>query len=310
MIAEVSWGATSTAFNSGSMVAVSARLTGGLAPFQVSSRFGATQLGALFYDPSQVFPIHGTLRLPVVAADTTDSWVIELIDGAGRVASWSRTITVKADAEPPSSPTGLPSSVRAGPYVNPLNLSAWSAGALTLRLLVDGVVNGSVESQGGWAMLKQDLVLPEGSVGQSVTLRAEAEDAAGRITVASQTYTVELDGSGPVVSFAANRPPASAPEGSPVHVQINASDPDNDLASVSLYADGALVRTSAGAFSLEYTLPLMTSEKSSVAFTAVVTDSRWRTAQASATTALTANPPPVLAFAPNRSLLAGETVQL
>ncbi len=297
-------------FASGATIAVKAGVAGGLAPFQVRARFGATSLGSLAYDPSQLFPIYGTLRLPVLAADATDSLVLELVDGAGRTASWSTSITVKADAGAPSAPTGLPSSLRAGPYVNHLSLSASSAGAFTLRLLADGVVKGSVESQGGSATLALDLQLPDGSVGQSVTLEADAEDAAGRISVASQSYVVQVDGVPPVVRFDAGYPPASAPEGSPVHVQVVASDPDGDLASLRLYLDGSLVDTTTSSIASDFTLPLMTSEKTTAVFTAIATDSRGRTAQASATIALKVDLPPVLTFAPDRSLKAGETVQL
>jgi hypothetical protein len=170
--------------------------------------------------------------------------------------------------------------------VTTISLSATSPGTVWLSLVQDGATLASTtESTNGAASLTYSLVLPENSVGSTVTLQAIAQDGAGRTTTASQTYVVLPDGDPPAISFPyASQPPTQAVEGGTTYVYAHAIDTDADLRSIAVYVDGVQVGIQSYPYnnsSLGYQpvvrLPNL-SDRPVSHITAVATDSRGRTA--------------------------------
>ncbi|MEQ1731071.1 MAG: Ig-like domain-containing protein, partial [Vicinamibacterales bacterium] len=143
------------------------------------------------------------------------------------------------------------------------------------------------------------MLIPASKLGQSVVVTATATDSLGRITSASRTYVVQPDGAPPTVAFGAATPPTSAAEDSLVSVTASASDPDNDVARVEVFADGVSIGSSnTNSLSTSFRLPLL-STQASVSFEVVATDARGREARVSRVTTLTPNQGPTVAFVAN-----------
>ncbi|NRD50866.1 Ig-like domain-containing protein, partial [Corallococcus exiguus] len=281
---------------SGAAVWVNARRTGGIAPATVVARLGTLSLGSLLPDPADPMLHAALVRLPVVESTLDTTLTVALSDGAGRGVESSIPVKILADVQAPSVPSGLPTSLRAGPYVNTFQLNATDDGVVWLELEKDGVVIAATSEANVSTGLPYSLLLPEDSVGSQVTLKATARDVAGHSTPVEKTYTVESDGSAPTVSLVSGRPPNSATEGSIITVQASATDVDGDVAGIQLFADGEVIGSSTtNTVTATYTLPLR-AQKQQVVFRAVATDSRGRTDDDERTTVVDDNQPPVLTF--------------
>ncbi len=297
---------------SGQAVVVQAQRAGGLAPYAATVRFGQTVLGTLAVNQATPTLLEGTVQMPVVAASLSDNLVVDLVDGASRTASVSKALTVLGNPNPPATPAGLPAQLRVQPYVNAVSVSSSSAGAFTLRLEQDGVVVGEGQAASGALSVPATLTFPVSAVGSAVTLVALAEDVAGRTSSASRSYMLMPSHDAPTVVFVANKPPSSAPEGSTVHVQVQATTSDA-ISALVLAANGSPVATSGtGILTADFVLPLLT-QATHVVFTASATDSTGLQTTATATTSLTAVAPPVVSFVagkPPPSAPEGATVHV
>ncbi|WP_205507842.1 hypothetical protein, partial [Myxococcus vastator] len=300
-----------TTIASGAAVTVRARRTEGIAPVFVSARLGTTYLGELGQSPSDPMVFESVFRAPMTSAPETLPLTVLLVDGAGRTAEASVQVSLGVDNNAPGVPSGLPTQLRAEPAVNPINLQATDDGVLWIELEKDGELIAHSQESIGTASLHHALLLPEDSVGQQVTLTATAVDFMGRRTPVSQSYVVAVDGVPPTVNFGSYQPPLSAFEGASINIYASASDPDSDVASVKLYANGVEFASSIGHYvSASYLLPKL-SEQSSVVFRAVATDRSGRTTAVERTTTLQANPAPELTYTmtPNPAL-RGEIVRI
>ncbi len=295
---------TNSTYRSGQTVEAYACLdSGGLPPFAVRARYVTSageqyDLGAMGVHPGSPTCYLQTLRMPIVAAQTSGSFVVDLVDAAARRATAAVTMTLLPDAAAPSVPTGLPSVLKAGPTVNVVTLTATDDGYVWVKLLLDGVeIARTGEASGTVTLDRFQLLLPEDSVGKTVTLTATATDGAGRATSTSQTYTVLPDGVAPVPVFT-TAPPATATEGQVVRIAGQATDVDNDLRLVEILADGIPIVSLGQVYvSVDYTMPLAT-ERTSVLFAIRATDSRGRVATiaASAATQIVTSATPQAAF--------------
>jgi hypothetical protein len=130
-------------YRSGQIVSAQAcRAGAGVAPFNASARYilapvaGAPSeevpLGVLPADLVTPTCYAASVRLPVVDTQTAGTFAIDLVDGSGRVVTATRSVTLLAGATAPTTPTGLPAKLRAGPTVNTISLSATSPGTLWL----------------------------------------------------------------------------------------------------------------------------------------------------------------------------------
>nr|WP_306465339.1 IPT/TIG domain-containing protein [Corallococcus exiguus] len=307
----VTWPSANTQLRSGAAVWVEARRSGGVTPATLVARLGTLSLGRLLpyaTDPS----LYGAMfRLPVVESTLDTTLTVSLSDGAGRGAENSILVKVLPDVQAPSIPSGLPSSLRAGPYVNTFQVNATDDGVVWLELEKDGVVIAATSEANVSTGLSYSLILPEDSVGQQVTLKATAYDVAGHSTPVEKTYTVAPDGVKPTVSFSFNLPPATAIEGSTITVQATATDPDGDLESIQLFADDEEIASSTTYIvTANYTLPIR-AQKQQVVFRAVAKDRRGRPDEVTRTTVLQANTPPELTFTLNPSApREGDTVNV
>ncbi|WP_211485165.1 IPT/TIG domain-containing protein [Corallococcus exiguus] len=295
----VTWPSANTQLRSGAAVWIEARRSGGVTPATLVARLGTLSLGRLLpyaTDPS----LYGAMvRLPVVESTLDTTLTVSLSDGAGRGAENSISVKVLADVQAPSVPSGLPTSLRAGPYVNTFQVNATDDGVVWLELEKDGVVIAATSEANVSTGLSYSLILPEDSVGQQVTLKATAYDVAGHSTPVEKTYTVAPDGVKPTVSFSFNLPPATAIEGSTITVQATATDPDGDLESIQLFADDEEIASSTTYIATaNYTLPIR-AQKQQVVFRAVAKDRRGRPDEVTRTTVLSDNQPPVLTFTVN-----------
>ncbi|GEL71664.1 hypothetical protein MVI01_34480 [Myxococcus virescens] len=279
---------------SGAVVSVSAEKGGGLPPFRVTARLGATYLGQLHSVPGDASKFEGAFQAPIFDTSESIPLTVVMTEGGGRMVEASVPVDVFRDIQPPGMPSGLPAQVRAGPFVNQLVLKGTDDGILWLELEQDGkliAVSPQVRSS---VTFNHSLLLPEEAVGQSLSLVLTAVDLAGRRTSVSQSYTVLPDGTAPAVTFAASSPPTSASEGTVVTVTATANDADRDVSNVRIFADGVEIGSSnSTSLSVSYTLPRL-SERPSVHFRAVATDSRGRTGSDERTTVLAANPLPVI----------------
>ncbi|TNV54629.1 IPT/TIG domain-containing protein, partial [Corallococcus exiguus] len=307
----VTWPSANTQLRSGAAVWVEARRSGGVTPATLVARLGTLSLGRLLPYATDSSLYGAMFRLPVVESTLDTTLTVSLSDGAGRGAENSILVKVLADVQAPSIPSGLPTSLRAGPYVNTFQVNATDDGVVWLELEKDGVVIAATSEANVSTGLSYSLILPEDSVGQQVTLKATAYDVAGHSTPVEKTYTVEPDGVKPTVSFSFNLPPATAIEGSTITVQATATDPDGDLESIQLFADDEEISSSTTYIATAaYTLPLR-AQKQQVVFRAVAKDHRGRPDEAIRTTVLQANTPPELTFTLNPSApREGDTVNV
>ncbi|WP_233604970.1 IPT/TIG domain-containing protein [Corallococcus sp. AB030] len=295
----VTWPSANTQLRSGAAVWVEARRSGGVTPATLVARLGTLSLGRLLPYATDSSLYGAMFRLPVVESTLDTTLAVSLSDGAGRGAENSISVKVLADVQAPSVPSGLPTSLRAGPYVNTFQVNATDDGVVWLELEKDGVVIAATSEANVSTGLSYSLILPEDSVGQQVTLKATAYDVAGHSTPVEKTYTVAPDGVKPTVSFSFNLPPATAIEGSTITVQATATDPDGDLESIQLFADDEEIASSTTYIvTANYTLPIR-AQKQQVVFRAVAKDRRGRPDEVTRTTVLSDNQPPVLTFTVN-----------
>ncbi|HYO68829.1 MAG TPA: hypothetical protein VEU33_22380, partial [Archangium sp.] len=299
---------------SGFPLELDVRGAGGVPPYTLRMRLGTLSLGTLAPTTGDPLRFVGTVRMPVVAETLTAPLTAELYDGAGRMAQVSQTAIVKPDVNAPTEPRGLPTVVRAGPTINTVSISSTDDGAFSLRLLVNSVEVGSVLGgfHYGGASLTHRLLLPENSEGSSLTLTAIAEDGAGRTSTVTKTYVVKPDGEPPVIAFPrGDQPSASAFESQTIPVYVTASDPDYDLASFTLYANGDKVgESSNGAISITYEMPVL-SARTYVDFKAVATDVRGRVTEVTRRVLVDSNVAPNVSVSSTQNTpLQGERVRL
>ncbi|MHB8874563.1 MAG: Ig-like domain-containing protein, partial [Myxococcaceae bacterium] len=264
----------------------------------VASRQAAS--GALAVQASLTFPasaVGSSVTLTAVAEDV-----------AGRTSTASRTYTVLPDHDPP-----VVSFVAAEPPVTAEEGTTVlvRAQATTTDQLDSFVLNadGSPIATSATGTVSATHVLPLLAQASQVVFTAVATDSTGLQTTVSTTTTLSARPP-PVVSFAANQPPGTAPEGSTVHLQAQATTA-GQIASFTLTADGTPLATSTtGTVSADFVLPLL-SQASEAVFEALATDEIGRQGSLIVSTTLTADPPPVLTFTANRtSFLIGELAHL
>ncbi len=286
----ISYPSNGNSFRSGERFTFQATFSG-VEPIHSELWFAGNSLGEPVRSGSTQF--YGQMRMPALSADTTGELRVLLTDGTGRTAGAAVTVTVKGAGAEPTVPTGLPAVVRAGPTLNCFTSSTSADGATTLRLLVGDTTVASRTASYGTNSFYHCVLLPEDSVGSTVTLTQIAEDSLGRQTLATKSYPVAPDGEPPVVTWYW-APPASAHERATVTLYAYATDPDNDVASVKLFANGVQFAAANSSYvQAPFTLPLL-SEASQVTFTAVATDKRGRTDSKSQVTVLTPNEPPIV----------------
>ena len=266
---------------SGAMFTVSATYSGGMSPLALRARWAGHELGPL--------PIlwtgyaSGLVRLPVVAAETTGPLEVVLVDAAGRAVSVSTQLRITAPGAAPTAPTGLPTTLYAGPYINSISLNASGGGAFSLRLELNGSVVGRAESNTqGSLNLPVNLVLPSELAGTQVTLAAVTEDALGRQARTERVYTVLPDTWMPTVSLSGLV--ASVVERTTRGISLSAQYPPGHHArSLRLLANGVEIASTSGtSLYKSYTFP-SAAQVPQILFEAVATDHLGREGRVSST---------------------------
>jgi hypothetical protein len=317
----------STPALAGQTQSVSACALGGSGPLTVTAAFvtasGARYgLGALaptggyFWNCSYAGSRQASVPMPSFPTDQVGNVEVEVVDALGRVARGTTPLTLTGDGQAPSAPGPLPDVLRTGPAPNPIQLRTTDDGVVTLWLELDGRVVASVRE----AALSYTLVLPNEAAGHTVTLKAVAMDSGGRRTEASRQYVV-LSNAPPAGSFGwygMDTPPATAIEGSQiVLIRAEATDPDCNLASAALLANGVeLTRTTGTAYGCGVTLNAWNyrfparRDAEQVAFQVVATDSLGLTSTTTLTTQVVVGPPPTLSLTADRTPVGGQLIYL
>ncbi|HZI11033.1 MAG TPA: hypothetical protein VE153_11640 [Myxococcus sp.] len=300
---------------SGQLADVQVRLENVTPPARVTVRYGGRVLGELAVPPGAQYATT-TVQVPVVASTETGTLVADLTDGSGRGATSVIPITVAVPPMFTDPPPGMPPAVRVRPYVNCITSNySYPYGPYTLSLSVDGVEVASRENltpSGAQWMLHHCFELPESRLGTTATLALVVRDPAGRSLRTTRTYLVLPDGDPPVVSFPdSSRPQTFGNEGDHIQVYTYATDPDGDLASLRLLANGVELAstTTNDTLVVNYTLPRL-SEMAGVTFTSVARDRRNRESTSTRIVQLLPNEPPSVQLEPAMSsLVSGYTEQ-
>ncbi|WP_208719352.1 Ig-like domain-containing protein [Corallococcus sicarius] len=285
---------TGTSFVSGEVAKVYVTAYDVVAPGRVRLFLGDRYLDEALTtggNPNATF----TVRMPVVQSPVTELLRVELLDGAGRSASAQSTVTLTPTPMFTTAPTGLPSVVRALPFVNLLQSDnfGWGHGPYTLELLVDGVAVATSEvltKNPAATNVSFALRIPRERIGQKLSLTLRVRDPQGRSLGAPREYTVLDDGEPPVVQTLVA--PASARSGDVISVSTSATDPNGDLASLTLLANGLQVATTTHwSLDAELVVPGAASP-GQMALTVVALDLGGRQTQRSVTVQVQPNLPP------------------
>ena len=90
------------------------------------------QLGQATGDPANPGVLTFTVRAPLVSVDTQYALTASILDALNRPASVTTAWAVTGDVDPPSAIYGMPSELRALPFVNMLNAQALDDGTVSL----------------------------------------------------------------------------------------------------------------------------------------------------------------------------------
>lgn len=229
----------------------------GVGPFTGLVRFGSSVLGPVAQDPADAKCFLGQVRLPVLASNTAAPLVMEVTDALGRTSTASvASYTVSADATSPAAATGLPTSLRAAPFVNAFTVSETDVdGLLVLRVHLVRLATGErtllgTSPEGPSASVPVTLTIPASQIGESFQVEAVGTDTAGHVrTTTSATLVLKPDGDPPVVAAPTISPSSYLYEHAQVTLAATATDSADgacNLATLSLFANGELVGTYPG----------------------------------------------------------------